>query len=79
MTLSRLAKLVLYRADLLADAQQVGAIDIAVRWISVATVGLALIIALVVPRIGLWALLLWIAVSPVEGMIRRHWKARQTT
>ncbi|KAA8885384.1 DUF1211 domain-containing protein [Nocardia colli] len=78
MTLSRLAELVLYRANLLADAPQVTTLDIAVRWISVATVCLALTIALVVPHVGLWSLLLWIAVGPIESMIKRR-KSHQTT
>ncbi|MEV6560264.1 TMEM175 family protein [Nocardia sp. NPDC051756] len=79
MTLSRLSELVLYRANLLADAHQVTTIDIAVHWISVVTVCLALLIALAVPYVGLWSLLLWIAVGPVEGVVKRQWKARQTT
>ncbi|MFD6160554.1 TMEM175 family protein [Nocardia sp. NPDC060256] len=79
MTLSRLAELVLYRANLLADAERVTGIDIAVRWISVATVCLALVIALSVPHVGLWSLLLWIAVGPVEGVVKRRWKAHQTS
>ncbi|MFI6996754.1 TMEM175 family protein [Nocardia sp. NPDC050175] len=77
MTLSRLAELVLYRANLLADAERVTGIDIAVRWISVAVVCVALVIALLVPHVGLWSLLLWIAVGPVEGVVNRRWKAHQ--
>ncbi|MFD6160555.1 hypothetical protein ACFWF7_31755 [Nocardia sp. NPDC060256] len=40
-------------------------------------VGLALVIALSVPHVGLWSLLLRIAVGPVEGVVKRRWKVRR--
>ncbi|WP_405162733.1 TMEM175 family protein [Nocardia sp. NBC_01499] len=79
MSASRLAELALYRAKMLVDVGQVTSIDLAVRWISVAVVCLALVIALVVPHVGLWSLLLWIAVGPVEGVVKRRWKARRAS
>ncbi|WP_433663977.1 TMEM175 family protein [Nocardia sp. CA-128927] len=77
MSLSRLAELVLYRAKLLADAAQVTGTDIAVRWISVVTVCFALVIAISVPRVGLWSLLLWIIAGPVERLVRPRSKPHQ--
>jgi hypothetical protein len=75
MSLARLEELILYRAKLLTE--RLTTVDLAARWISVAIVCLALVIALCVPHIGLWSLLLWIVAAPIENAVERWWNRRR--
>lgn len=76
MVVIRIEELMLYRAGLLADREPVTAVDLATRWISVAATGIALLVAVTVPRIGLWALLILIVAGLLESAVRRWRKAR---
>lgn len=76
MAVNRMEELVLYRAGLLSDPEPVTVVDLAVRWISVAATGVALLVAVMVPRIGLWSLLILVAAAPLQTLVKKWWKSR---
>ncbi|MCU1641438.1 MAG: hypothetical protein JWN03_1713 [Nocardia sp.] len=78
MAVIRIEELILYRAGMLADLEQITAVDLAVRWITVAATGIALVVAVCVPRIGLWSLLILVVSGQLEALVQRREKAPAT-
>jgi uncharacterized membrane protein len=71
LSCTRVQELELHRAGLLIDAELLTPRILACRWIVVGLTLLALIIAVAVPYIGLWALFLLFAQGPIEHLIKR--------
>ncbi|MGW4125088.1 TMEM175 family protein [Nocardia sp. NPDC004711] len=73
MAVARIEEWLLFRARLLIDTDELTAVDLASRWLPVAAAGAALVVAVAVPHVGLWSLLLLVATAPLPGVVRRHW------
>ncbi|MET9490952.1 TMEM175 family protein [Nocardia sp. NPDC006630] len=74
----RIEEFILYRAGMLADIDQITAEDLAVRWINVAATAIALVVAVALPQIGLWSLLILVVSGQLEAFAHRRKKARTT-
>ncbi|MEC3952049.1 TMEM175 family protein [Nocardia sp. CDC153] len=73
MAVARVEELLLYRGGLLTDAEELTPAYLASRWLTVAAALLALVVAVAVPSIGLWSLLILVAAAPLPGVLRRRW------
>ncbi|MEC3916804.1 TMEM175 family protein [Nocardia sp. CDC160] len=73
MAIARLEELLLYRGGLLTDAEELTPTYLASRWLTVAAALLALVVAVAVPSIGLWSLLILVVAAPLPGAVRRRW------
>jgi uncharacterized membrane protein len=73
MALSRLMEVILQRAGLIAETEQ-GPGDAVIRWLPVGLRALAFVLAISIPGLGLWALLVVLLEIPVEAVIRARRK-----
>ncbi|MFJ4653348.1 TMEM175 family protein [Nocardia sp. NPDC088792] len=76
MAMARIEELLLYRSGLLTDATVLTPVDLASHWITVGAAVLALVVAVALPHIGLWSLLILLVAAPLPGAARRRWGAR---
>ena len=76
MTMDRLEELILYRARLLSDGDRITGPQLLLRWSMVVAAGIALIVALTQPGVGLWSLLLVFAAGQFEAIMTRRLRAR---
>ncbi|WP_405496766.1 TMEM175 family protein [Nocardia sp. NBC_00511] len=77
MVVARIEELLLYRGGLLTDADTLAAVGLASHWVSAVAAVVALIVALALPSVGLWSLLLMVAAAPLPGLIRRRAAAHE--
>jgi len=76
MIVDRLEELILYRAGLLSDGDRVTRLDLALRWSMVVAAAIALVVALTLPSVGLWSLVLVFAAGQFEAITRRRIRTR---
>lgn len=76
MSLDRIEELILYRAHLLSDGDRITRADLILRWTMVVAACIALVVALALPGVGLWSLLLVFVGGVIETILRRYFHAR---
>ncbi|MFI1920479.1 TMEM175 family protein [Nocardia sp. NPDC020380] len=78
MVIARVEELLLYRSGLLTNRADLTPADLASHRITVAAAVLALVIAVALPHVGMWSLLILVVTGPLPGAARRRWGTRGT-
>ncbi|MBU3065041.1 DUF1211 domain-containing protein [Nocardia sp. NEAU-G5] len=76
MAVDRVEELILYRARLLSDGDRITRPELILRWSMVVGAGIAVIVSLTLPAVGLWSLVLVFAAGQFEAVSRRRLRAR---
>ncbi len=69
MSLNRIEELILYRAHLLSDGDTLTRSVLVLRWSQVVGAVLAMLVALALPKVGLWSLFLVVAGGAFERIV----------
>ncbi|MGF6882579.1 putative membrane protein [Nocardia sp. GAS34] len=76
MAVDRVEELILYRARLLSDGDRITRPELILRWSMVVGAGIAVLVSLTLPAVGLWSLVLVFAAGQFEAVSRRRLRAR---